>query len=104
MMPASLGRNSRANVVFPAPFGPAMTMQRGNSISLRSMPANKFKAVRTNKTISGGGRRLDIRPLTMLKASQLMTDPTKRFSNRVENYVKFRPGYPNAVLDLLAEK
>ena len=26
---ASLGRNSRANVVLPAPFGPAMTMQNG---------------------------------------------------------------------------
>jgi hypothetical protein len=23
-------KNSRANVVFPAPFGPAMTMQRGD--------------------------------------------------------------------------
>ena len=27
--PASLGRYSRANVVLPAPFGPAMTTQRG---------------------------------------------------------------------------
>jgi hypothetical protein len=27
--PASRGRNSRANVVFPAPFGPAMTTHRG---------------------------------------------------------------------------
>ncbi|HUM71766.1 MAG TPA: class I SAM-dependent methyltransferase, partial [Chloroflexota bacterium] len=24
--------------------------------------------------------------------------PTKRFSNRVEHYVKYRPGYPTAVL------
>ncbi|MFT3766413.1 MAG: class I SAM-dependent methyltransferase [Minicystis sp.] len=31
-----------------------------------------------------------------------MTDPTKRFSSRVENYIKYRPGYPPAVLDLLA--
>jgi len=30
-----------------------------------------------------------------------MTDPTKRFSNRVENYIKYRPGYPTAVIDLL---
>ncbi len=27
---------------------------------------------------------------------------TQRFSNRVDNYVKYRPGYPPAVLDLLA--
>jgi len=27
--PASFGRYSRANVVLPAPFGPAITMQRG---------------------------------------------------------------------------
>jgi SAM-dependent methyltransferase len=30
------------------------------------------------------------------------SDPTKRFSNRVENYVRYRPGYPPAVLDCLA--
>ena len=34
----------------------------------------------------------------------LMSDPTKRFSNRVENYIKFRPGYPEAVIDLLTEE
>ena len=28
-IPASFGRNSRANVVFPDPLGPAMTKQRG---------------------------------------------------------------------------
>src|SRR5258708_788285 len=31
MTPTSLGRNSLAKVVLPAPFGPAMTMQRGRS-------------------------------------------------------------------------
>src|ERR1043166_4191741 len=31
----------------------------------------------------------------------LMNDPTRRFSDRVENYIKFRPGYPDAVIDLL---
>jgi SAM-dependent methyltransferase len=31
-----------------------------------------------------------------------MPTPTERFSNRVDNYVKYRPGYPPAVLDLLA--
>jgi SAM-dependent methyltransferase len=28
-------------------------------------------------------------------------DPTKRFSNRVENYVKYRPSYPAAIVPLL---
>jgi SAM-dependent methyltransferase len=30
-----------------------------------------------------------------------MLDPRTRFSNRVDDYVRYRPGYPNAVLDLL---
>lgn len=30
-----------------------------------------------------------------------MSDPTKRFSNRVDDYVKYRPGYPAAIIDLL---
>lgn len=30
-----------------------------------------------------------------------MQDPTQRFSNRVENYVRYRPSYPAGVLDLL---
>jgi len=29
-----------------------------------------------------------------------MTDPTQRFSNRVENYVKYRPGYPQEILNV----
>ncbi len=28
-------------------------------------------------------------------------DATQRFSNRVDNYVKYRPGYPDALLDFL---
>jgi len=32
-----------------------------------------------------------------------MTDPTERFSNRVDTYVRARPSYPPEVLDLLAE-
>ncbi len=28
-------------------------------------------------------------------------NPTQRFSNRVENYIRFRPGYPAALVDLL---
>jgi SAM-dependent methyltransferase len=31
------------------------------------------------------------------------SDPTKRFSTRVENYIRFRPGYPEALLPLLEE-
>ncbi len=30
-----------------------------------------------------------------------MLDPTKRFSNRVQNYLKYRPSYPPAIIDLL---
>ena len=30
-----------------------------------------------------------------------MTDPTLRFSSRVENYVKYRPSYPQEVIDTL---
>jgi SAM-dependent methyltransferase len=30
-----------------------------------------------------------------------MIDPTQRFSSRVEDYVRFRPGYPKAILALL---
>ncbi len=30
-----------------------------------------------------------------------MLDPTQRFSTRVDNYVKYRPSYPEAILDLL---
>ena len=30
-----------------------------------------------------------------------MLDPTRRFSNRVQNYLKYRPGYPPAIIALL---
>jgi SAM-dependent methyltransferase len=33
-----------------------------------------------------------------------MRDPTTRFSDRVEDYVRFRPGYPPAVAALLRER
>ncbi len=32
------------------------------------------------------------------------TDPTRRFSERAENYARYRPGYPAAVLDTLREE
>jgi SAM-dependent methyltransferase len=31
-----------------------------------------------------------------------MSDPTTRFSSRVENYAKYRPGYPREVIDLFS--
>ncbi len=31
-----------------------------------------------------------------------MLSPTERFSTRVENYIRYRPGYPPAIVDLLA--
>lgn len=33
-----------------------------------------------------------------------MSDSIERFSNRVENYVKYRPGYPPQVLDLFRDE
>jgi SAM-dependent methyltransferase len=33
-----------------------------------------------------------------------MADPTRRFSSRVENYVRYRPGYPPEVIELLAAR
>jgi SAM-dependent methyltransferase len=33
-----------------------------------------------------------------------VTDPTQRFSSRVGNYVRYRPGYPSAVVDLLRKE
>ena len=32
-----------------------------------------------------------------------MNDPTRRFSSRVENYIKYRPGYPHGVIETLRE-
>ncbi len=33
-----------------------------------------------------------------------MTDSTQRFSNRVENYVRYRPGYPTDVVSVLQQE
>jgi hypothetical protein len=30
--------------------------------------------------------------------------PTLRFSNRVDNYIKYRPGYPSGVIETLAKE
>ena len=37
-------------------------------------------------------------------ASESPSDPTRRFSSRVENYVKYRPSYPRAAIDLLGSE
>jgi SAM-dependent methyltransferase len=36
--------------------------------------------------------------------TMLATDPKRRFSNRVDDYVRYRPGYPSAILDALREE
>src|SRR5262244_761783 len=33
-----------------------------------------------------------------------VTNATQRFSSRVDNYVRHRPGYPSAILDLLKKE
>ncbi len=33
-----------------------------------------------------------------------MKDATQRFSSRVENYVRYRPGYPPEILELLKKE
>lgn len=33
-----------------------------------------------------------------------MTDPTRRFTNRVENYVKYRPDYPAGIMQLFRDE
>ncbi len=34
----------------------------------------------------------------------MISDPTRRFSDRVDNYVKYRPGYPHEVLTYLKDE
>ena len=33
-----------------------------------------------------------------------MKDSTQRFSNRVDNYIKYRPSYPTEIVNLLSSK
>ena len=33
-----------------------------------------------------------------------MTNPTERFTSRVEKYVKYRPSYPQEIVTTLAER
>ena len=36
--------------------------------------------------------------------NMLTSKPTERFSNRVEDYLRYRPGYPPVILDVLGEE
>ena len=40
----------------------------------------------------------------MMTNPRLQFEPTQRFTNRVDNYVKYRPGYPVALLHFLAQQ
>ncbi len=40
----------------------------------------------------------------MSQVIKMTKNTVERFSNRVENYIKFRPHYPNAILDLFRDK
>jgi SAM-dependent methyltransferase len=39
-----------------------------------------------------------------MAAADVTRDPTQRFSSRVENYVRYRPAYPQAAIDLLRSR
>ena len=39
-----------------------------------------------------------------MSSKKLITDPKKRFSSRVENYIKYRPNYPVKIIEFLKEK
>ena len=36
--------------------------------------------------------------------NEYLTDPKKRFSSRVENYIKYRPSYPKEIIKFLTDK
>ena len=64
-------------------------------------------AGRTGNGFSGGGMACLEWPWAS-RQDALMADfspsPRTRFSNRVDNYVRYRPGYPPAVLELLSHE
>jgi len=39
-----------------------------------------------------------------MNSSSIESDPKQRFSNRVEDYIRYRPGYPAAILNALREE
>jgi len=38
------------------------------------------------------------------RARPIVTDPTRRFSSRVDHYLRYRPSYPRAAIDLLVAR
>jgi SAM-dependent methyltransferase len=50
----------------------------------------------------GGGGDAELQTTTVHPERGPLTDPTSRFSSRVEDYVRYRPGYPDELMDLLA--
>jgi len=43
-------------------------------------------------------------PKTLVRSNIFQMNTVERFSNRVENYVRYRPGYPSEVFDLFKTK
>lgn len=39
-----------------------------------------------------------------MSLNQYQPDPTQRFSNRVENYIRYRPGYPEEIIPILEKE
>jgi len=52
--------------------------------------------------LGGGGAEMSETPQT--EALLQMTDVTQRFSSRVEDYIKYRPGYPSGVIETLRDE
>jgi ubiquinone/menaquinone biosynthesis C-methylase UbiE len=48
-----------------------------------------------------GGPPSSAAPAAAAEAADQQRDPTGRFSDRVENYIAYRPGYPDALVDAL---
>ncbi|HQH93631.1 MAG TPA: hypothetical protein PLY71_08735, partial [Candidatus Fermentibacter daniensis] len=51
-----------------------------------------------------GAARLDHRADETQDRVVPMIDPALRFTNRVENYARYRPGYPAGVVESMREK
>lgn len=78
-------------------FIPVLFLKNRLSFSETDKPL--FKKTELCRIIYGSKRLI----LSMNSYSEL-TQPTTRFSNRVENYVRYRPSYPAGVVDFFEEK
>jgi SAM-dependent methyltransferase len=67
--------------------------------------ASKVVLLREGGTTLLGGKKCEKayngRKVVARYLEHSMPDPTQRFSNRVENYIRYRPGYPEGVIDIL---